>query len=288
MADFSAEFPEIFKNWKNNSNSIICLGVPNECELLKLFDKFKNKTETVLFREPDIDNQATSICLMGYPEIRKKLRNLPLLGKPQFSLSDVHLKMLNTMQTDTQSVLEHGISVNKYFNNIIDLLSDGLTFDNIKIPDSILENKDYIINNLLESDVIQKYQLYHDIGKPYCITYEDGVKRFPDHAQKSYEIYRNVFYNDKDVNIVSKLILHDMDFHLLKPSMVDEYLKKTNLSDKEIITLLITTLAEINSNANLFGGIDSVNFKIKFKNYTKISKKVIEHLNKYEYEKSNN
>lgn len=80
VADFAAEYPENFKKWKSETNSIICLGVLNETELLKLYNKFKDKTQSVIFFEPDV-NEYTSLCIYGTPEIRKKLNNLPLLLK---------------------------------------------------------------------------------------------------------------------------------------------------------------------------------------------------------------
>jgi hypothetical protein len=41
-----------------------------------------------------------------------------LLGKPALTYQQVIFDMLSTPQTDTQNVLEHGISVNKYFNDL--------------------------------------------------------------------------------------------------------------------------------------------------------------------------
>lgn len=80
IADFAFEFPETFSKWKSESNSIICLSVKNEFELQKLYNKYKDLTDSVMFFEPDID-QFTSVCLYGTPEIRKKLSNLPLALK---------------------------------------------------------------------------------------------------------------------------------------------------------------------------------------------------------------
>lgn len=62
------------------SNSIICLSVPNEIELKKLYEKFNELTPSVIFYEPDVD-EMTSICLYGTPDVRRKLRSLPLLLK---------------------------------------------------------------------------------------------------------------------------------------------------------------------------------------------------------------
>ena len=73
IADFAFEFPNTFSKWKGESNSIICLSVKNEYELIKLYDKFKELTDSVIFFEPDI-NEMTSLCLYGTADIRKKLR----------------------------------------------------------------------------------------------------------------------------------------------------------------------------------------------------------------------
>ena len=78
IADFAFEFPDTFMKWKLESNSIICLSVKDEYELKKLYQKFKDLTPSVIFYEPDVD-EMTSICLYGTPEIRRKLRSLPLL-----------------------------------------------------------------------------------------------------------------------------------------------------------------------------------------------------------------
>ena len=75
--DFAHEFPDSFREWKTNSNSIICLSTPNELKLLQLFDKYFKMTPVVKFYEPDVD-AYTSICLLGTPEVRKKLSHLSL------------------------------------------------------------------------------------------------------------------------------------------------------------------------------------------------------------------
>lgn len=82
VADFASEYHEKFKKWKEESNSIICLSVKNEIKLNKIKEKFETKTELVIFWEPDV-NEFTSICLYGTPEIRKKLKHLPLLLKKE-------------------------------------------------------------------------------------------------------------------------------------------------------------------------------------------------------------
>ena len=48
-----------------------------EEKLLKLFDRYSQVTPASKFFEPDVD-QWTSICLLGTPEVRKKLSHLSL------------------------------------------------------------------------------------------------------------------------------------------------------------------------------------------------------------------
>jgi hypothetical protein len=77
IADFAAQHTSKFIHWKHTSNSIITLDTDDEHSLLKLYEKFNNKTEVALFYEPDI-NAYTSMCLYGTSNIRKKLSYLPL------------------------------------------------------------------------------------------------------------------------------------------------------------------------------------------------------------------
>lgn len=78
IAEFAYEHPKTFSEWKKDTNSIICLSVKNEEELLKLFEKLAKKTPSSSFYEPDV-NAFTSICVYGTPEIRKSLSHLPLV-----------------------------------------------------------------------------------------------------------------------------------------------------------------------------------------------------------------
>ena len=84
IADFADTHKEHFKDWKEQSNSIICLSIPDETELLKLYNKFKDKTPSIKFFEPDVD-AYTSICLYGTEKIRKSLSHLPLSLKELLS-----------------------------------------------------------------------------------------------------------------------------------------------------------------------------------------------------------
>lgn len=266
IADFAAEFPSDFKEWKETSNSIIALGVKNESELETLFEKLSKETNVTKFYEPDLNDELTSIALYGDSKIRKKLSYLPLLGKePKLSPRQVIIDMVNTKQTDTQNVLEHGISVNKYFN---DLIGDRKL--DWRLPTWFSENEEFILSNLHDYDTIQEYQLFHDIGKPYCLEIdEDGRRHFPNHAEVSYKTYMDVFKNE----LVGNLIKNDMVFHTIKSDEVQEFIDSNDI--KTVLTLLVTSLCELHSNAAMFGGVESTSFKIKFKQIDKRGKQVL-------------
>lgn len=64
MAEFSFEHPEIYREWFKNSKYIINLSCKDEQELLSLESKLQAKgIKHSVFREPDIDNQMTSITI---------------------------------------------------------------------------------------------------------------------------------------------------------------------------------------------------------------------------------
>ena len=166
--------------------------------------------------------------------------------------------MQNCEQTKGQSVLEHGQSVRNYLFDIINHLKDGspLKYQWV-LPDWAIENKDFILSNLPSDRNLKLYTTLHDCGKPYCLTIDNSGKRhFTNHAEISADTFSSIFDNKE----VEDLIRHDMDIHLLKSDGVEEFCKNPN-----VITLLLTGLAEIHSNSQMFGGIDSISFKIKWK-----------------------
>lgn len=267
IADFTYEFPQSFNEWKTTSNSIICLQVNNEKELNDLYLKLSKLTSVTKFYEPDLNDELTSICLYADKDVRKKVSYLPLLGKKQkLTYQQVIYDMIATPQTDTQNVLEHGISVNKYFN---DLTSSNPIFE-WKLPTWFTENKDYILSNIHSKDIIKEYQVMHDCGKSYCMTIdEDGKRHFPNHAQVSFDTFSKI----SDNKVVADLILKDMVFHTIKSDEVEDFVKSNSI--ETVLTLLVTSLCELHSNAAMFGGIESTSFKIKFKQLDKRGKQVL-------------
>ena len=79
IVEFSKEFNDLYNDWHNNSNYLIVLEIDNEKELKDLYNKLKwHGAHVVAFYEPDIDNQMTSICYYGTPEMRKHTQKLDL------------------------------------------------------------------------------------------------------------------------------------------------------------------------------------------------------------------
>lgn len=161
-------------------------------------------------------------------------------------------------QTDTMSVLEHGQSVWQHTKRLLNKETDGF-----KIPNWLSENYDRILENLHDVSIIKEYNLFHDCGKPYCLQIDENNKRhFPNHAEVSKQTYKSLPVGCvNSANIVADLIGWDMVFHV---ATADE-IKALNFSQKTAYTLLITALAEIHSNASMFGGIESQSFKQKWK-----------------------
>ena len=174
------------------------------------------------------------------------------------SFDEMVAAMLKCEQTKGQSVYQHGISVNQYFHDLIDSLKGlySLPDSKWKIPEWLEDYKDCILNNLHSMEQIEQYLLFHDCGKPYCRT-EEG--KFPNHAEISAYVWSCV-NND---HTIRKLVADDMVLHTANSEEINQ--KLMEWSTKDACTLLLAALSEIHSNARMFGGIDSVSFKMKWK-----------------------
>lgn len=95
---------------------------------------------------------------------------------------------------------------------------------------------------------------------------EDGRRHFPGHAKASKQVWLAVGGNP----MAARLMGMDMDAHLLKADGIAEFAARP-----EAATLLLTALAEVHSNAAMFGGIESDGFKIKAKHLEKRGRQVI-------------
>lgn len=169
--------------------------------------------------------------------------------------------MKNCLQTQNQSVYQHGISVRDHMFELIYYLESNIISNNWKLPQWIITYRTDLLKNLLSKDLIEEYTIFHDCSKPYCLYIdENGNRHFPNHAQLSGELWYKISGNKDVANLMSM----DMDIHKLKSEQILEF-----ASRPEAITLLLAGLAEIHSNSQMFGGIDSTSFKIKYKHIDK-------------------
>ena len=126
----------------------------------------------------------------------------------------------------------------------------------------------------LDDGIMEAYQVFHDCGKPPCRTVDgDGRQHFPDHANVSRETWLEHCGDSPDSLAVADLIGMDMDVHLLRADGIGEF-----ASRPQALALLITGLSEIHSNAQMFGGIDSAGFKMKFKRINRLGSRIVEML----------
>jgi len=174
--------------------------------------------------------------------------------------------MKNCSQTETQTIFEHGESVHWYYQDIY----NHLTFSHPlhyawRLPSWIYDDKIKTAIQAADPEIIKNYHIFHDCGKPFCRTIdEQGRQHFPDHASVSYHKWLMAGGDPT----TGHLILHDMDAHS-KDIPIENFIR-----NPKAIILLITALAEIHSNASMFGGIESVSFKIKWKRLDKIGKRI--------------
>lgn len=182
--------------------------------------------------------------------------------------------MLTCFQFEDMNVLEHGLSIHEWFCDLYDHLVNGKPLQkDWRLPDWIYDP--IIPCLLLDFDTLKTYQIYHDCGKPLCRTVdENGKQHFPNHAQMSKQRWLECSDGSEEALAIAELAGMDMDIHLLKSDGIAEFANR-----KEAISLLLTGLCEIHSNARMFGGIESTGFKIKWKHLDKMGKRILSILN---------
>jgi len=171
--------------------------------------------------------------------------------------------MQSCNQSSNQTIYEHGIAVRDKLFELI----NSQNLSQWRIPNWFNEHKDKLFSNLYDWEILETYTTFHDCGKPYCRTVdENGKQHFPNHANTSADKWLEV----DGSNIIANLIRNDMMVHTMKSSDIEEFCKDPKMA----CSLLLTALAEIHANSILFGGIESVSFKIKWKQIDKIGKKI--------------
>jgi hypothetical protein len=178
--------------------------------------------------------------------------------------------MQKCCQTETQSVYQHGLSVRDHLFELITALRNNKKLDGWRLPDWIWSYRKQILNALLPDSILEEYTIFHDCGKPYCLSFdEQGRKHFPNHAESSYQTWLSIGGSTQ----AAQLMKMDMMIHKMKACDIDEFIKHP-----EAISLLLTGLAEIHSNAQMFGGIESESFKIKWNQINRRGKTICQKL----------
>ncbi len=174
--------------------------------------------------------------------------------------------MRQCSQTEGMTILQHGEMVRDYYQDIRNHFVRGTALRyEWRLP-SWIEHPD-IWDEQYPEEIMAEYHVFHDCGKPLCLTVDDEDKRhFPDHAAASKKAWLETGGSQE----IGDLIGMDMDIHILKAEQLAEF-----ASRPQALSLLITGLAEIHANASMFGGIESTSFKIKWKHIEKRGRQIL-------------
>ena len=164
-------------------------------------------------------------------------------------------------QTPGLSIWRHGEMVAEKYAELVAHLRrrDGPVgaLEGWRLPEWVTKHAGLLCARQVPFAVAQRYQVFHDCGKPYCIEFDQaGRRHFPRHAAVSAGIWRAL----GGAEMESDLIAQDMDAHQLAAAGLDEFAERPTAA-----TLLLTGLAEVHANAEMFGGQEGVGFRSKWK-----------------------
>lgn len=263
--------------WKESSNSIIVLNVDTEKELWWLNRHANAKgIQTYEFREPDFCNELTAVAFAPGDATRRLLSSLPCAGKNpapegaqarERSLRSLSEEMQACEQFPGMGMLDHGIAVVGKFWELWNYLETGIEPQGWRIPCWMTENKDKFLALEPHLFEIEKYMTIHDCGKPEAFANRTETQKFPNHA----EVSRQVWSRHSDDLLVLDLIADDMLAHTMKAANVEAFASNPNY-----LILLLSALAEIHANCEMFGGMESTSFKIKWKQLDKRGRQVLQ------------
>lgn len=182
--------------------------------------------------------------------------------------------MNDTFQFENITIYVHGEMVHDSYLKLINALNNNNEAYLQKWTGGFSEDfKDLLLENQYDMNTMQQYHIYHDCGKPYCRTIdENGRQHFADHAKVSKEVYEQYFDNAT----IASLIENDMQFHTLKGEELSSWLETNKNNKKFLASLYLTAWSEIIANSSMFGGEESISFKIKKKALIKAGKKLIQ------------
>ncbi len=189
----------------------------------------------------------------------------------------VHREMIKTEQTKGQSVHQHCQSVWEHYEDLLNYIKYlSLLQKKWRLPSWL----DKIHADMLHPTFFAtSYTLYHDCGKPFCkVVDKDGSIHFPDHAACSKYVWACLGLDGRPSGstcneIVGNLIGWNMVLYTANAEEIKRYCEE-EWDSKDAFTLLFVSLAEIHSNARLFGGIESVSFKSKWKKLDRRGKQI--------------
>jgi len=280
--EFGIAFPDEYQKWHSRSNSIITLATKNERALWEFSRLLEKKgLKYVPFYEPDVGMALTALAIVPNPMVKRVCMGIPLCGKYVNPLAQERLektwdlveKMQTCYQTKGINMLEHGLMVKDRLFDLLETMRDPSRSYRYqwRLPSWFLEHSAKISKDICSDFTLAKYTTMHDCGKPKVrIEREDGKASYPNHAEASYEEWLSI----SDDAEIAELIRRDMQIHLLKSEEIPEFCR----NKKTALSLLISGLAEIHANEQLFGGFNSDGFKIKWKQIDKKGKGICQFL----------
>lgn len=79
--EFAEAHPDIYRSWRQESNTVAILGARDETHLHEVEDQAgMYGIPTATFQEPDMGNSTTVLVLGPHPATRKVTKGLPLLS----------------------------------------------------------------------------------------------------------------------------------------------------------------------------------------------------------------
>lgn len=173
------------------------------------------------------------------------------------------------MQTPTISTLQHGLLCFSRYLDILQVLAGGPSLYNLELPAHLLTNASVLKTHQLSLDVVMSALIHHDCGKYLALTEDEEGVHFRDHAAISARLYSSLFSNEP----ASWLIANDMLLHTCSADVLAKIIPTVDAN--KLLTLILCSYGELYANEQMFGGRESVSFKIKLKQLNKRSNQIL-------------